>query len=79
MSSRKPLLRPRRGTATKSRAALLGDDAVHGVGRGRDDGHGALAQEGAGGQVQRLVGAGRRQQLVRGDAVGPAAAATSAA
>ncbi len=43
-------------------AALLGQDAVHGVGRGRDDGAIAGREEGLGDEVEDLVRAGPDQE-----------------
>ena len=61
MSSPKPSSRAEpRARPRHARAALLRDDPVHRVGRHGHDGHGTLSQEGPSGQVQRLVGAGRR-------------------
>ena len=50
-------------------AALLGHDAVHRVGRDRDDGAATARDEGLGDDVEDLVGAGADDELARVDAV----------
>ena len=52
-----------------ARAALLGQDAVHGVGRDRDHGRAAGRQERLRDEVEDLVGPGSDQDLVLVDAV----------
>ena len=59
------LVRPEARHDDGARAALLGDDAVHRVGRGRDDGAAAGRQERLADQVEDLVRAGADEELVR--------------
>ena len=68
-SSAQPAASPRRGTATTVAAALLGHDAVHRVGRDRDDRPAAGRDERLGHDVEDLVGARPDEDLGGGHAV----------